>query len=86
MSRRPEIVALIAAGYTDSGIAARLGVDRSTANKVRHELRWASQRPEGRIALEAVPTGAALKRREWTPDEQARHRAELLAALDGTAA
>lgn len=78
---RPEIVALIAAGHTDTAIAARLGIDRSTANKARHELRWASQRPEGRIALEAVPTGAGFRRHQWTPEEQARHRAELLAAL-----
>jgi hypothetical protein len=45
MSVRPEIAALIAAGHTDTAIAKRLGIDRTTANKARHELRWASQRP-----------------------------------------
>jgi hypothetical protein len=81
MSVRPEIAALIAAGHTDTAIAARLGIDRTTANKARHELRWASQRTEGRLALESIPTGAALRRRDWTAEEQAAHRAELLAAL-----
>ncbi len=80
---RPEIVALVAAGHTDAGIAARLGIHRSTAHRVRQELRSGS--PQAR-ALESVPTGLALKRREWTPAEQARHRAELLAALDDSAA
>lgn len=78
MSVRPEIAALIANGHTDTAIAARLGIDRTTANKARHELRWRANRTG---ALEAIPTGHALKRREWTPEEQARHRAELLAAL-----
>jgi hypothetical protein len=81
MSVRPEIAALIAAGHTDTAIAKRLGIDRTTANKARHELRWASQRPEGRLALESIPTGHALRRRDWTAEEQAAHRAELLAAL-----
>jgi hypothetical protein len=78
MSVRPEIAALIAAGHTDTAIAARLGIHRGTANAARHALR---RDPDAQRALEAIPTGHALKRREWTPDEQARHRAELLAAL-----
>jgi hypothetical protein len=80
---RPDIAALIAAGHTDTGIAARLDIDRTTANKARHELRRRSQQT---AVPEATPTGRALKRRDWTPEEQARHRAELLAALADTAA
>ncbi|MET9222395.1 helix-turn-helix domain-containing protein [Streptomyces sp. NPDC003300] len=83
MSVRPDIAALIAAGHTDTGIAARLGIDRTTANKARHELRWRSRTPDGQLALESVPTGAAFKPRPWTAAEQAAHRAELLAALGG---
>lgn len=76
MNIRPDIAALIAAGHTDTGIAARLGIDRTTANRTRRALRLRSQR--------AAEAKAAPKHRPWTPEEQAAHRDELLAALTGT--
>lgn len=86
MSVRPEIAALIAAGYTDTGIAARLGIDRTTANRARTELRRTHlTAPTGAPPPpppEKVSAGAGPKRRPWTTDEQARHRADLLAALN----
>lgn len=82
MSIRPDIAALIAAGHSDTAIANRLGIHRGTANAARHALR---RDPKAQLALEAIPTGVALKRRPWSPEEQARHRAELLAALTDAA-
>ncbi|MEV6013627.1 helix-turn-helix domain-containing protein [Streptomyces sp. NPDC051976] len=79
MTLRPEIAELIAAGFTDTGIAARLGIDRTTANRARAELRRASQF----TALTAAPPEPPEKvPTAWTSAEQAAHRADLLAALD----
>ena len=41
--------------------------------------------PLERLLLEAIPVrpDPAPAREPWTPEEQARHRADLLEALDG---
>lgn len=82
MNARPAIAAYIAAGHTDTDIADQLGVHRTTANRARHRLTAAD-----RLAAEAIPIRPApAPRLAWTPEEQAAHRAQLLAALRGEAA
>lgn len=84
MKIRSNMAALIAAGRSNPAIAAELGVDRGTVNRHRHRIR-SGRDLLGRLAVEEAPAGVALRRREWTPAEQLRHREELLAALRGAA-
>lgn len=91
MSARPEIERLTAAGETAADIARIASLSIRYVHAVRRELR---QRAEygalHALAAEEIPVRPAAVwtpagRRPWTEQEQARHRAELLAALRGAA-
>jgi ParB-like chromosome segregation protein Spo0J len=78
----PAVAALIDTARSDKEIADELGISRTTVNRTRRRLATTPQQVMERLAVEAVPIRPAPPvRREWTPDEQAAHRAELLAAL-----
>lgn len=81
MKIRADIADLIRAGHTDRSIAYRIGCHSSTVAKARQALQLPERNALNRLYAEAHPTGIVLKRRPWTPEEQAAHRAELLAAL-----
>lgn len=85
MKVRSDMAELIRAGHTDRSIAYRLHCHSSTVARARRALRMPYSNALTRLYAEAHPTGEAFKRRPWSPEEQAQHRADLLAALDGTA-
>lgn len=83
-STRPAVASLISTARSDQEIADVLGVSRSTVNRHRRQLATTPQQVMERLATETIPVRPMpTARRPWTPAEQARHRAELLAALNG---
>jgi IS30 family transposase len=85
-SAGPAVAALIATDRSDQDIAAELGVHRSTVNRHRRQLATTPQQVMERLSVEAIPVRPAPPARQpWSAEEQARHRAELLAALTDAA-
>jgi hypothetical protein len=80
------IAALIAAGEGNEAIARATGRSLRRVQAVRQQLREQEQGPARALAVEEIPVRPpSARRRPWSPQEQARHRAELLAALRGAA-
>ena len=86
MKIRADVAELLRAGHSDQGIAYRLGCHVNTVGNARRALRIPEPLELTRLYAEAHPTGAVFGHRPWTPQEQAQHCAELLAALADDAA
>lgn len=79
-----RIAALVLEGHSDTHIARALSCHRTTANRVRQQLRRTGGYVEARLAAEAWPTGQVLRRQPTSPAKAAHNRAVLLAALTRT--
>jgi IS30 family transposase len=78
----PAVAALLSTNLSPKQIADELGIHPATVYRNRRRLAITPQQVMERLATEAIPVRPTPTiRRDWTPDEQARHRAELLAAL-----
>lgn len=89
MSARSETARLILAGHTDTAIAHRLGVHRSTVNRARRALRTSPKWAGERLYAEQLPTGRAFgqsRRQPTSPAQAAANRDALTAALTGRSA
>jgi hypothetical protein len=85
-SAGPAVTALLNTDRSDREIAETLGIHRTTVNRHRRAHATTPQQVMERLATEAVPVRPAPPiRQPWTPEEQARHRQELLAALTDAA-
>ncbi|MHB9861909.1 helix-turn-helix domain-containing protein [Streptomyces sp. YIM S03343] len=91
MKVRADIAALIREGHTNSSIAARVHCHPMTVARARRALRMPPADVLGRLYAEAVPTGRVKEyrppdgRMPTSPDQQAAHYAQLVAAIRGDA-